>query len=74
MENPDKLLRISDHLGHKDINTTRHYYARPKQREASRHFQEHVLKSRETARIRIKRKQRRRGGGGGDDNGQEDVL
>jgi integrase len=73
MENPDKLLRISDHLGHKDINTTRHYYARPKQREASRHFQEHVLKSRETARIRIKRKQRRRGGGG-DDNGQEDVL
>lgn len=73
MENPDKLLSISDHLGHKDVNTTRHYYARPKQREASRHFQEHVLKSRETARIRIKRKQRRRGGGA-DDNGQEDVL
>lgn len=73
MENPEKLLKISDHLGHSDVNTTRYYYARPKQREASRHFQEHVLKSRETARIRIKLKQRRRGGGG-DDNGQEDVL
>lgn len=54
MDHPDALFTISQHLGHRDVNTTRRYYARPKQRQASQHFQENVLRRRESARIRIK--------------------
>ena len=57
-ENPEALFTISQHLGHRDVNTTRRYYARSKQRQASRHYQETILRSRETARIRIKRTKR----------------
>lgn len=56
MDHPDALFTISQHLGHRDVNTTRRYYARPKQRQASQHFQENVLRRRENARIRIKRR------------------
>lgn len=55
MDHPDALFTVSQHLGHRDINTTRYYYARPKQRQASQHYQEHILRRRENARIRIKR-------------------
>ncbi|MDD3798842.1 MAG: tyrosine-type recombinase/integrase [Novosphingobium sp.] len=57
-DNPEGIFTVSQHLGHRDVNTTRYYYARPKQRQASQHYQEHILRSRETARIRIKRSKR----------------
>lgn len=71
-DNPEGIYTISQHLAHRDVNTTRHYYARPQQRQASRHFQEHVLRSRETAQIRIKRTTRRNGDGGF--NERSDLL
>ena len=71
-DNPEALFTVSQHLGHRDVNTTRRYYARSKQRQASRHYQEHILRGRETARIRIKRAKRRKGGGGFDE--REDLL
>ncbi|MGH9642751.1 MAG: tyrosine-type recombinase/integrase [Terriglobales bacterium] len=46
LENPDALYTISQHLGHRDPNTTRTYYARPKQRQATRRYQEQVLQKR----------------------------
>lgn len=70
-DNPEGIYTVSQHLAHRDVNTTRRYYARPQQRQASRHFQEHVLRSRETAQIRIKRNTRRKGGGGGFDEGSD---
>lgn len=72
-DNPEALFTISQHLGHRDINTTRQYYARPQQRQASRHFQEHILQSRETARIRIKRTKSQTAAGDGF-NKEEDLL
>lgn len=71
-DNPEALFTVSQHLGHRDVNTTRRYYARSKQRQASRHYQEHILRGRETARIRIKRARRRTEGGGFDE--REDLL
>lgn len=71
-DNPDGIFTVSQHLGHRDINTTRRYYARPQQRQASRHFREHILRGRETARIRIKRVKRRKTSGGF--NESEDML
>ena len=71
-DNPEALFTVSQHLGHRDVNTTRRYYARSKQRQASRHYQEHILRGRETARIRIKRAKRRKEGGGFDE--REDLL
>ncbi|TNF03798.1 MAG: site-specific integrase [Sphingomonadales bacterium] len=68
-DNPEGIFTISQHLGHRDVNTTRRYYAPPQQRQASRHFQEHILRSRETARIRIKRTNRRKSGNGGFNQG-----
>lgn len=68
-DNPEGIYTVSQHLAHRDVNTTRRYYARPQQRQASRHFQEHVLRSRETAQIRIKRTTRRKGDGSGFDEG-----
>ena len=59
LENPDALYTISQHLGHRDPNTTRTYYARPKQRQASRRYQEHVLQKRAQAEIRVRRGRRR---------------
>ena len=76
-DNPEDIFTISQHLGHRDVNTTRRYYAPPQQRRASRHFQEHILRSRETARIRIKRTTRRKGGGSGAGSGfdeRRDLL
>lgn len=74
-DNPEGIFTISQHLAHRDVNTTKRYYARPQQRQASRYFQEHILRSRETARIRIKRTTRRkgssRGGGSGFDEGSD---
>lgn len=72
-DNPEGIFTISQHLGHRDVNTTRRYYAPPQQRQASRHFQEHILRSRETAQIRIKRTARRKGSGGGFDE-RRDLL
>jgi len=71
-DKPEDIYTISQHLAHRDVNTTRHYYARPQQRQASRHFQEHVLRSRETAQIRIKRAKRPKGAGGFDE--KSDLL
>lgn len=72
MDHPDALFTISQHLGHRDVNTTRHYYARPKQRQASQHYQEHILRRRETARIRIR--QGKRGKAQQDFIGPVDVV
>ena len=55
LEHPDKLETISQHLGHRDPNTTRSFYAKPKQRQASRAYQEHVLGQREVAAGRLVR-------------------
>lgn len=76
-DNPEGIFTVSQHLAHCDVNTTKRYYARPQQRQASRHFQEHILRSRETARIRIKRTTRRKGGGGSGNSGfdeRRDLL
>jgi len=73
-DNPEGIFTVSQHLGHRDINTTRHYYARPKQRQASRHFQEHILRSRETARIRVRRSSKPRKALDYSFNEVEDVL
>lgn len=67
--NPEGIFTISQHLAHRDVNTTTRYYARPQQRQASRHFQEHILRSRETARIRIRRAKCHKGDGGGSNEG-----
>ena len=58
LENPDALYTISQHLGHRDPNTTRTYYARPKQREATRRYQEQVLQKRAQAESRMRRGRR----------------
>jgi integrase len=63
---PDKLDQISEHLGHRDRNTTRHYYARSKQKQASRVFHSHVLKLRDEAAGHLTRR-RRRGSTGRDE-------
>lgn len=73
-DNPEGIFTVSQHLGHRDINTTRHYYARPKQRQASRHFQEHILRSRDTARIRVRRRTKPREAVDYSFNEVEDVL
>jgi integrase len=57
--NPEGLAVASLHLGHRDQNTTRRYYARPKQREASRRYHEHLLENREGARRRQVRRRPR---------------
>jgi integrase len=54
-QNPDALQTVSQHLGHRDINTTRNFYARPKQLEASRRFQEEILRGRQSAGVRIRK-------------------
>jgi len=74
LENPDALYTISQHLGHRDPNTTKIYYARPKQRQASRRYQEQVLQSGTQAEIRVRRG--RRSGRIIDrlPDGREDVL
>jgi integrase len=59
LDNPDALYTISQHLGHRDPNTTRTYYARPKQRQATRTYQEQVLQRRAQAEIRVSRGRRR---------------
>ncbi|GEM_PF-1449475 len=73
-DNPEGIFTVSQHLAHRDVNTTKRYYARPQQRQASRHFQEHILRSRETARIRIKRTARRKGGGSSGFDERRDLL
>jgi integrase len=57
-EQPEAILTVSEHLGHRDLNTTRWFYARSKQREASRCFQERVVFDRGAARRRIKIRKR----------------
>lgn len=59
-DNPDKLAVVSNHLGHRDINTTRTYYARKKQREASRMYQERLGLDRSQAAGRVGRRSRRK--------------
>jgi integrase len=58
--NPEGLAVASLHLGHRDQNTTRRYYARPKQREATRRYQEHLIENRERAKRRQVRRRPRR--------------
>lgn len=65
-ENPHGLDTVSQHLAHRDSNTTRHYYARPKQREASRIYQERVILDRAEAARRARRRAPRRDQQGGD--------
>lgn len=71
-EHPDKLSVISGHLGHRDPNTTRTYYARKKQREASRMYQERLGLDRSGAADRVSRRARRKTGSHG--LRKEDVL
>lgn len=59
-ENPEGLDTVSQHLAHRDGNTTRHYYARRKQREASRIYQERVILDRAEAARRTRRRSPRR--------------
>jgi integrase len=62
LEHPDKLALMSEHLGHRDANTTRTYYSRSKQKQASRIYQDHALEVRDDAGRRLaklKPKQRR---------------
>lgn len=59
-DNPDKLSVASSHLGHRDLNTTSRYYARPKQREASRLYQERLGLDRSHAAERVRRRSRRK--------------
>lgn len=59
-DNPDKLAVISSHLGHRDLNTTRTYYARRKQREASRMYQERLGLDRSGAAERTGQRTRRK--------------
>jgi integrase len=58
--NPEGLAVASLHLGHRDQNTTRRYYARPKQREATRRYHEHLIDNRERAKRRQVRRRPRR--------------
>jgi integrase len=51
---PDQLTTVSYHLGHCDLNTARRYYAKSKQREATRAYQETLLVDREEARHRAR--------------------
>ncbi|OQM76241.1 site-specific integrase [Manganibacter manganicus] len=60
--NPDKLSIASSHLGHRDTNTTRMYYARSKQREASRLYQERLGLDRSHAADRARSRLRRKPG------------
>lgn len=60
LAHPDKLDLISEHLGHRDRNTTRRYYARSKQKQASRIYHEHALKVRQEAARRLARRTRKR--------------
>jgi integrase len=57
--NPEGLAVASLHLGHRDQNTTRRYYARPKQREATRRYHEHLIENRQGARRRQVRRRPR---------------
>jgi integrase len=56
--NPEGLAVASLHLGHRDQNTTRQYYARPKQREATRRYHEHLIETRDRAKRRQTARQR----------------
>lgn len=65
LAHPDKFDLMSEHLGHRDRNTTRRYYARAKQKQASRAYREHVLKVRNEAKRHLTgpgRKLKRSGG------------
>ena len=65
---PDKLDQISEHLGHRDRNTTRYYYARSKQKQASRAYRKHVLKLHDDAtRYLVRHGRKRRHSGGSDE-------
>jgi integrase len=55
---PDQLATVSYHLGHRDLNTAPRYYAKRKQREATRTYQETLLVDREEARHRARFKKR----------------
>lgn len=53
LEHPDKLILVSEHLGHRDPNTTRNTYTRSKQKQASRIYQDHALQVRDEAGRRL---------------------
>lgn len=57
-DHPEQLDLMSQHLGHKDPNTTRMYYARSKQGEASRRYQQRLHLDRSEAVNRIGRGKR----------------
>lgn len=57
-ENPCGMDIASQHLGHRDPNTTRTYYAKPKQQEASRVYQQRMGLDRSEALRRIEKKGR----------------
>lgn len=62
-DDPNGLYTVSDHLGHRDPNTTRTYYLRPKQREASRRYQDQIVLKRERAKVRLRTRKARKDGG-----------
>jgi integrase len=54
-ENPEGLAVASFHLGHRDQNTTRKFYARSQQRQATRRYHEHLIEKREGAKQTARR-------------------
>jgi len=55
-QNAEGLATVSQHLAHRDGNTTRNFYARRKQREASRIYQQCVVLERSEAARRARRR------------------
>ncbi|MCF1709454.1 site-specific integrase [Tabrizicola sp. J26] len=71
MENPEKIGVASDHLGHKSVDTTRRFYVRNQQRNATRLYQEKLGLDRKRALERsptksLRRKLKRRAPDDGD--------
>ena len=61
--NPEGIFTVSQHLGHRDVNTTRNYYAKSKQREASLRYQDTVVLKRADASMRLRRRSTKNPGG-----------
>ena len=61
--NPEGIFTVSQHLGHRDVNTTRNYYAKSQQREASLRYQDAVVLKRAEAAKHLMRRSTKNPGG-----------
>jgi integrase len=59
-EEPNGLGVVSQHLGHKDYNTTRRYYAREQTRLASQRYHEILLEKRDSAASAMSRRRHKK--------------